>query len=126
LNDYYQLRCLGEIKWFLGIRIVRDRPTRRIWLLQDQYIKNVCEKYGITLAGKAPEVPIKVNYLEPSTEEPSPARTKLYQELVGKLAYSTTMVRPDVARAHTMLARHLTNPGQSHVAHLYGVWRYLL
>jgi hypothetical protein len=31
-----------------------------------------------------------------------------------------------VARAHSVLARHLQNPGQKHLSAAYQVWRYLL
>jgi hypothetical protein len=32
LLDAYKIREMGELKWFLGIRIVRDRALRKIWL----------------------------------------------------------------------------------------------
>jgi hypothetical protein len=28
----YELKALGELHWFLGIRVVRDWPNRTIWL----------------------------------------------------------------------------------------------
>ena len=28
----YKMRDIGELKWFLGIRVTRDRLRRRIWL----------------------------------------------------------------------------------------------
>jgi len=28
----YKMREIGEMKWFLGIRVVRDRIQRKIWL----------------------------------------------------------------------------------------------
>jgi hypothetical protein len=62
----------------------------------------------------------------PSTEEPSAARTQRYQQLVGSLAYISTSTRPDVARAHSVLARHLQNPGQKHMYAACHVWRYLI
>jgi hypothetical protein len=34
----YEMRDMGELKWFLGIRVMRDRLRRRIWLSQDLYI----------------------------------------------------------------------------------------
>jgi len=32
LLDGYKMREIGELKWFLGIRIIRDRALRKIWL----------------------------------------------------------------------------------------------
>ena len=50
----------------------------------------------------------------------------MYQQLVGCLAYIAVWGRPDVARAHVILACHLINPGQDHANHAIKVWRYLL
>jgi hypothetical protein len=33
------MKDLGELKWFLGVRVVRDRPNRKLWLCQDSYIE---------------------------------------------------------------------------------------
>lgn len=65
------------------------------------------------------------NYLEQSTEEPNKARTKIYQELVGHLAFLTQHTRPDLARAHVIHASHLTNPGQAHLESVRKVWRHI-
>ena len=126
LDEHYDLKCLRELKWFLGIRVVRDINARTIHLVQDAYIDKVTAKYNITSTGRPTEVPMMVNYLEQSLEEPNEARTKTYQELVGYLAYLTQYTRPDLARAHVIHASHLTNPGQAHVESVRRVWRHVL
>jgi len=30
LKEAYELRDLGDIKWFLGVRVIRDREARKI------------------------------------------------------------------------------------------------
>lgn len=126
LTDVYNLKKMGELAWFLGIRVVRDRPNRRTWLIQDAYIEKVCSRFDITVSGRYPDIPITENWLDPSNEEPSKERTKLYQQLVGSLAYIAVWGRPDVARTHVILASHLINPGQKHVSKAKKVWQYLL
>jgi hypothetical protein len=125
LDEHYNLKCLGQLKWFLGIRVVRDTNARTIHLVQDAYIDKVAAKYNIVSTGRPSEVPMLVNYLEQSLEEPNEARTKTYQELVGYLAYLTQYTRPDLARAHVVHASHLTNPGQAHVESIRKVWRHI-
>jgi hypothetical protein len=44
----YEIRDIGELKWFLGIRVVRDRARRRLWLCQDAYIAKMSAKFGLT------------------------------------------------------------------------------
>lgn len=76
--------------------------------------------------GKALDVLLTENWLPQSTKEIDTARTKLYQQLVGSLAYIAVWGRPNVARTHVVFACHLTNPGQSHVSKIRQTWRYLL
>jgi hypothetical protein len=51
-----------------------------------------------------PGLPDEGKFLPRYTEEPNSERTKLDQQLVGSLAYIATFTRPDVARAHSVLA----------------------
>lgn len=83
----------------------------------------MCDRFEIKAVGKAPDVPLTENWLAQSTEEADPARTKLYQQLVGSLA---VWGRPDVARTRVVFACHLTNPGRSHVSKIHQTERYLL
>jgi hypothetical protein len=127
LEAVYDLRKLGELKWFLGIRVLRDWTAGTIWLIQDSFIEKVVNKFDLDQksGGRHPAVPLVENSLPQSAEETNYQRTQLYQQLVGSLAYISTFTRPDVARAHSVLARHLQNPGQKHVSAVKHVWRYL-
>lgn len=127
LLSTYDLRELGELSWFLGIRVVRDKLTRSIHLIQDSFIDKIAIKFDLRLDnGRYPDIPLKENSLLPSIEEPNSARTYRYQQLVGSLAYISSSTRPDVARAHSVLARHLQNPGQKHLYAAHHTWRYLI
>jgi hypothetical protein len=41
LEEKYKLKDIGELKWFLKMRVTHDQPQRKIWLSQDSYIKAV-------------------------------------------------------------------------------------
>lgn len=43
----YEFKDLGELKWFLGIRIVRDRLAKRLWLCQDSYIEKIASSFNL-------------------------------------------------------------------------------
>ena len=47
LQARYEMRDLGPLAWFLGIRIVRDREAKKLWLCQDSYIDKVVSKYRL-------------------------------------------------------------------------------
>jgi len=126
LKKEYEIRSLGELRWFLGIRVLRDKPKRKIYLIQDSFIDKVTSKFDVKPSNRGSGAPLIEDYLEASTEPQNDHRTRTYQQLVGSLAYISTFTRPDVARAHSVLARHLQNPGQKHLSAAYQVWRYLL
>ena len=46
LKSQYEMKDLGELKWFLGIRVLRDRAARKLWLCQDSYIEKIVNQYG--------------------------------------------------------------------------------
>jgi hypothetical protein len=126
LSKKYDVRCLGDLQSFLGVRIVRDREQRKIWLLLDSYINKVVKKYGLEpVNGKYPDTPLSQEELLPSTDEQDPERTKIYQELVGSLAFISNMCRPDVSKPHSILSQFLINPGPKHLSESIRCWRYL-
>ena len=45
LINSFSMRDLGELHWFLNIRIIRDRPARRLWLCQDSYVDSLAHDY---------------------------------------------------------------------------------
>lgn len=47
LMKIYDLRCLGDLRWFLGIRVIRSSPTGRIWLIQDSFIDKLATKFNV-------------------------------------------------------------------------------
>jgi hypothetical protein len=103
------------------------RPQKKIWLMQDSFIDKVAAKYNIAQRSTTyPAVPLVDGKIGISTEEPDDKRTKLYQELVGSLAYISTYTRPDVAQTHSELSRCLQNPGQKHISAAYHTWKYLI
>jgi hypothetical protein len=32
LEEKYELKDMGELKWFLKMRVTRDQPQKKIWL----------------------------------------------------------------------------------------------
>ncbi|PZD22874.1 hypothetical protein A1F96_10756, partial [Pyrenophora tritici-repentis] len=79
----------------------------------------------IKKSGRYPATPLNEG-LGSSDEEPNAERTKEFQSLTGSLAFISCITRPDVAKAHSVLAQHLQNPSQKHLAAAKHVWEYLI
>ncbi|KAI0991870.1 hypothetical protein K3495_g16317, partial [Podosphaera aphanis] len=59
MNTFQMRDC--EPDRFLGIRIIRDRLERKVWLLQDVYIANMAAKYNLDLITKT-STPLPITY----------------------------------------------------------------
>jgi hypothetical protein len=59
------MRDLGELSWFLGIRIIRDRPHRKLWLCQNTYIKKIANTFYL-IDRKPPTTLLALDELVPS------------------------------------------------------------
>ena len=46
LNEEYEMKDLGELKYFLGIQVHRDRE-QKIHISQSGYIRTILERYGM-------------------------------------------------------------------------------
>ena len=113
----FEMRSLGELKWFLGIRIERDRPARRLWLCQDSYISKLTAKFHVNLDGKMPRTPLFSELLAAEDSHQATAQQILaYQQRVGSLNFAAAITRPDIAHATSKLASFLRNPTAEHLA----------
>jgi hypothetical protein len=123
----YEMRDMGELKWFLGIRVTRDRLRRRIWLSQDSYIRKICAQYSITLDNrKAPKTPLPSNILTIYEDTATPHEIHDYQQRVGSITYPSAITRADNAQASSILARFNINPGPDHLRAVNHNLAYLL
>jgi len=126
LTRRFEMRSMGELRWFLGIRIERDRSSRKIWLCQDSFIAKICNRFGITPSDRFPETPLPDEVIRPSEEEPELGRSRIYQQMVGSLAYLALIGRPDIAHDHSTMSRFLSNPSTRHVELVRRMLHYLL
>lgn len=110
----YEFRKLGEVEHFLGIRVVRDRTDRKLWLVQDTYMEKLAAKHHITLDGKTPNHPIPSD-LTKFEGIATPSQITGFQQRVGGINYPSTQTRPDIAKAVSKLSEFLRNPSPKHI-----------
>lgn len=124
LFNKLEMKALGEMQWFLGIRIIRERLTRRLWLCQDSYIDKIAAKFNISLTSAA--TPLPVEELKRYTEQATSQDIYAYQQRVGSIGFSAVATRPDTAYAASKLSEHLQNPSPRHMQLANRVIEYLL
>jgi hypothetical protein len=45
LKGRYQMKDFGDLRWFLGIRVLRNRPNRKLRLCQDSYTEAITTRF---------------------------------------------------------------------------------
>jgi hypothetical protein len=94
LKTRFEITDLGEIKWFLGLYVLRDRQKRLLWLSQKAYVKKVAERFG--LAGHISRqlftlIPAKKLHL--SAEIPITSFRNLFQKKMESVLYAAMQTR---------------------------------
>jgi hypothetical protein len=129
LFQTYEFKDMGNIKWFIGIRVIRAREQRKVWLCQDAYIDRIAARFH-TLSGKTkyrsplPVVDLR-QYARSPENQASPEAVFAYQQRVGSALYAACLTRPDIARATAHLAEFSVNPDEAHTAAVERVIAYL-
>ena len=126
LFEAYEMRNIGEIEWFLNIRITRDKEQQKTSLCQDSYVDKLISKFNINMARKAPGSPIASHIPMAKNEGiATPQEVYAYQQRVGSINFAATTTRPDVAAAASKLAEYLTNPSKHHMEQANRTLEYL-
>ena len=121
LQNHFQTKDLGTLKYFLGIEVARSKQG--VNLCQRKYVLDLLEETGL-LGAKPAETPMEPNVkLSSDTGEvfEDPGR---YRRLVGKLNY-LTITRPDISFAVSVVSQFMQNPRISHWDAVLRIVRYL-
>jgi hypothetical protein len=124
LLQRYEFKDLGELKWFLGIRVIRNRQDQRLWLCQDSYIEKIASSFNL-LESPQFKTPLAIQELYASETQATPQEVHAYQSRIGSTTYATSITRPDAARASNKLAEFLLNPSPAHLKAANRLIKYL-
>jgi hypothetical protein len=91
---------LGELRWFLNIRVIHDRPQRKLWLCQDSYVEKIVKKFNLEHGAKA-YTPLSLPRSE-FIKYDGKATPHAYQERIGPIIYPSIITRIDIAAAASL------------------------
>jgi reverse transcriptase-like protein len=117
----FEMKDLGQLKYFLGIEVLRSR--KGIFICQKRYILDLLAETGM-LGCKPANTPIVVNHGLQTVEGGEAADREQYQKLVGKLIY-LSHTRPDIAYAVGVMSRFMHQPQIQHMEAALRILRYL-
>ena len=129
-NKTFAMKDLGAAKKFFGMRILRDRKNKKLWLSQEKYIEKVLERFNMG-SSKPVSTPLAGHFKLSSKQCPTSEKDKEdmkkvpYASAVGSLMYAMVCTRPDIAHAVGLVSRFLSNPGKKHWQAVKWILRYL-
>jgi len=108
LKALLKIKEIGPLKWFLGMRVLRDRSAHKAWLCQDAYIEELVHRYrlynGVFTTPRSVEDLKPLPDDVPEGQNPSADSIKRYQKRVGSITYLVERTRPNVAKTARKLA----------------------
>lgn len=122
LMKKFEMKDLGELSWFLGMRITRNRGKRSLGIDQSQYIYKILANYQ--LSNRMAWTPMEAGH-EFFEYDGKSEITKKYQSLIGSLMYAMCGTRPDIGYAVSTLSRFNHNPSSEHYNAALRILKYL-
>jgi Reverse transcriptase (RNA-dependent DNA polymerase) len=114
LNEEYEMKDLGELKYFLGIQVHRDRERKIIHLSQPGYNRTILERYGMQNS-KPANTPLSSGArLTKATTADALTDRKEYQSMVGSIMYGMLATRPDLAQCIQQISQFSQTPTRAH------------
>ena len=125
LSEKFDVKDLGELNHFLGVKIVQNHSAGTIWIGQPTYTEEVLKKFGMENC-KPVATPAEAGQkLTKGTEDSEYVDKVHYQSVVGSLLYLSTRTRPDITFAVNRVARFCSNPTTQHMTAVKRILRYL-
>ncbi|KAJ9528781.1 hypothetical protein QJQ45_000035 [Haematococcus lacustris] len=124
LASVFNIKDMGDTRWFLGMQITRNRAEGTIMLEQRQFINELVTTHSMS-SSHSKAVPMAPAIKLVREGDPLDTSVHHYSALVGSLLYLTCCTRPDIAFAVGALARHMSSPTKQHWAAACNVLSYL-
>jgi hypothetical protein len=117
LMKKFEIKILKELKWFLKIRITRDRINKKIWLCQNSYILKMMTKFHFekmtifkTFLAKISRINEKAKHENSNTQ-----RVYVFQQRMKSLNFAAIIFRLNIVFATAKLLQFLKNSNSNHV-----------
>ncbi|KAG8498715.1 hypothetical protein CXB51_005041 [Gossypium anomalum] len=130
LSEEFEMKDLGPAKKILGMEILRDRKTSKLYLSQKGYIEKLLCRFNMRSA-KPVSTPLAAHFrlssaLSPQSDDEIKYMSHVpYSSAVGSLMYAMVCSRPDLSYAVSGVSRYMANPGKEHWKAVQWILRYL-
>ena len=125
LAKRFDIKDMGKLHYFLGMKVVQNDETNVVWIGQPVYTQTLLKKFGMEDA-KSVKTPVETSTkLVKGTEEQEKFDQKMYQSAVGSLMYLSVGTRPDITCAVNNVAKFSSQPTTEHWTGVKRIMRFL-
>ena len=117
----YKIHDLGELQYYLGLQITRDRGRRLLHVNQDAHTRSLLKRFKMSDAKSAP-----TPMVPPTTSDGDVADDTLpVREAVGALMFLAHGTRPDLAVAVNKASQCVSQPARNLWNSIKRIFRYI-
>lgn len=115
----FKMKDLGLANKILGMKIHRDRVSRKIWLSQKSYLKKILQRFNMQDC-KPISTPFSTNVklstkMSPSSEEERMEMSRVqYASTMGSLMFTLICIRRNIAHAVGIVSQYMAKHGREH------------
>jgi hypothetical protein len=127
----FEMKDLGEARKILGMEIVRDRESGRVWLSQKAYLQKVLQRFSQYNIDGTVSIPLSKEFKLDASMSPKSDKERKemssypYASAVGSLMYAMVCTRPDISHAVGTVSRYMHDPGERHWEAVKWILRYI-
>ena len=125
LTKKLDIKDLGRLHHFLGMKIVQDETTGKVWVGQQVYTENLLRKFEMENAKPVATPVDNSTKLVKMTDSDKCVDQQQYQSAVGSLLYLAMATRPDITFAVSSVAKFSVQPTKQHWTAVKRILRYL-
>nr|GEX69067.1 Gag-Pol polyprotein [Tanacetum cinerariifolium] len=113
----FEMKDLGPENKILGMKIHRDRVSRKIWFSQKSYVKKILQRFNMQDCKPISTLfptNVKLSFkMSPSSEKERMEMSRVpYASAVGSLIFVMICTRLDIAHAVGVVSRYMAEPGR--------------
>jgi len=114
LKEEYEMKDLGELKYFLGVQVHQDKERKLIHINQTGYNRTILKCFGMTNSKTANTPLLGGTRLTKAMATDVLTEQKEYQSMVGSLMYAMLATRPDLALCIQQISQFSQMPTTTH------------
>ncbi|KAA3455867.1 Retrovirus-related Pol polyprotein from transposon TNT 1-94 [Gossypium australe] len=124
-NSNFDMKDLGAAKKILGMKMSRDRSSRKIFLSRQRYIERILDQFGMQNS-KLVSTPLAGHFGLSTLESPQTKDKEkympsvIYSSEVGSLMYEMVCTRPNISHVVSVVSRCMARLDKLHGKQLSG------